>query len=60
MSGDRRILEKTVGNALSGKGAHVETKNLFAGLNWKVAGTRPEGGGQAPRTCLNKTTCPAW
>ena len=43
MSGDRKILEKTVGNALSGKGAHAETKNLFAGLNWKAAGRRPEG-----------------
>jgi len=43
MSSDLKILEKTVGNALSGKGAHVETKNLFAGLDWKAAGTRPEG-----------------
>lgn len=43
MSNDREILEKTVGNALSGEGAHVGTKNLFAGLNWKLAGTRPEG-----------------
>ena len=43
MSSDRKILEKTIGNALSGKGAHAETKNLFAGLAWKVAGRRPEG-----------------
>jgi uncharacterized damage-inducible protein DinB len=43
MSNARKILEKTVGNALSGKGAHVGTKNLFAGLGWKVAGVRPEG-----------------
>jgi uncharacterized damage-inducible protein DinB len=43
MSSNRKILERTVGNALSGKGAHVQTKNLFAGLDWKVAGARPEG-----------------
>jgi uncharacterized damage-inducible protein DinB len=43
MSSSRKILEKTISNALSGKGAHVGTKNLFAGLDWKVAGARPEG-----------------
>jgi uncharacterized damage-inducible protein DinB len=43
MSTDGKILEKTVGNALSGKGAHADTKNLFAGLEWKATGTRPEG-----------------
>lgn len=43
MRSDRKILEKTIGNALSGKGAHVATKELFAGLSWKVAGARPEG-----------------
>jgi uncharacterized damage-inducible protein DinB len=47
MSSDRKILEKIIGNALSGKGAHVATKNLFEGLNWKVAGRQPEG---APHT----------
>jgi uncharacterized damage-inducible protein DinB len=43
MSTDRMTLEKTIGNALSGKGAHVATKGLFAGLNWKLTGTRPVG-----------------
>jgi uncharacterized damage-inducible protein DinB len=43
MSSDRQVLEKIASRALSGKGAHVETKNLFAGLDWKVVGTRPEG-----------------
>jgi uncharacterized damage-inducible protein DinB len=43
MSNERKILEKMVGNALSGKGSHVGTKDLFVGLGWKVAGTRPEG-----------------
>jgi len=32
MSSDRQVLEKIASRALSGKGAHVETKNLFAGL----------------------------
>ncbi len=43
MSGNRKSLEKTIGNALSGKGSHVATKSLFAGLGWKAAGARPEG-----------------
>jgi uncharacterized damage-inducible protein DinB len=43
MSSDRRSLEKTIGNALSGKASHVATKSLFAGLGWKAAGSRPEG-----------------
>lgn len=39
----RNMLEKTIGNALSGKGSHVATKTLCAGLGWKAAGARPEG-----------------
>jgi uncharacterized damage-inducible protein DinB len=43
MSTDGKVLEKIIGNALSGKGAHVGAEKLFAGLNWKLAGARPEG-----------------
>jgi uncharacterized damage-inducible protein DinB len=43
MSGSRNIPEETIANALSGKGAHAATMNLFAGLDWKVAGARPKG-----------------
>ena len=43
MSDDRKLLEKIIDNALSGKGAHVATKNVFEGLDWKAAGARPEG-----------------
>lgn len=43
MSSDRKILEKTIGRALSGKGAHVEAKKAFEGLPWKIAGGRPRG-----------------
>ena len=32
-----------MGHALSGKGAHVDTENSFAGLDWKITGARPEG-----------------
>jgi len=43
MSGKSKIIEKTVGNALLGKGSHAATKDLFAGLDSGVAGARPEG-----------------
>ena len=43
MNGDRQVLEKTVSYALSGKGAHVEAKNAFEGLDWKLAGICPDG-----------------
>lgn len=42
MPGERRVLEKMIGNALSGKGAHVEAKDALDGLDWRVAGARPE------------------
>ena len=43
MNSDLKIVRKAVGHALSGKGAHVDTENSFAGLDWKITGTRPEG-----------------
>jgi uncharacterized damage-inducible protein DinB len=43
MSDYGKLLERAIGNALSGKGAHVGTKNIFEGLDWKTAGTRPSG-----------------
>ena len=43
MRDNRKLLESMIGDALSGKGAHVGTKALFDGLDWKAAGTRPEG-----------------
>jgi hypothetical protein len=47
MSGDQAMIQKAVEKALSGKGAHVATQNLFEGLDWKLAGERPAG---APHT----------
>jgi uncharacterized damage-inducible protein DinB len=43
MTTDGKILEKMILRALSGKGAHVEVKDAFAGLDWKLAGMQPEG-----------------
>jgi uncharacterized damage-inducible protein DinB len=41
MNREHEILSRAVGNALSGKGGHVEVKGILDGLDWKVAGTRP-------------------
>jgi len=38
-----KIIQAAVLDALSGKGAHAATKNLFEGLDWKLAGMRPKG-----------------
>ena len=43
MTNDHGVFTRTVGHALAGKNAHVETGTLFAGLDWKLAGVRPEG-----------------
>ncbi len=41
MNIDRQVLVKMIGRALSGEGAHVEAKDVFAGLDWKLAGAVP-------------------
>lgn len=43
MTGNGKALENLARRALSGEGAHVETKTIFAGLDWKAAGTKPDG-----------------
>jgi len=43
MDKKEEILEKTVGHALSGEGAHAGSRNVFEGLDWKLAGTKPAG-----------------
>jgi hypothetical protein len=35
-----KVPERMVAHALSGKGAHVETRSIFAGLEWNLAGTQ--------------------
>jgi hypothetical protein len=39
---DRQIIHNALGHALSGAGAHAETATVFAALDWKLAGIRPE------------------
>jgi uncharacterized damage-inducible protein DinB len=43
MNSHEKIMQAALLDALSGKGAHAATKNLFEGLDWKLAGARPEG-----------------
>ncbi len=56
MSGNHPILEKAVMRALSGEGAHVNAKKVFAGLNWKLAGVRPAGVSHSIFELLNHLT----
>lgn len=53
MQADRKMLNRAIGHALSGKGAHVEANKVFSGLNWKLAGARPEGASHSPFQVLN-------
>lgn len=43
MADDLNVLLEATSKALSGRDAHVEAKGVFAGLDWKLAGARPEG-----------------
>jgi uncharacterized damage-inducible protein DinB len=41
MRADSKALEKLARRALSGKDAHVATKEVFSGLDWQAAGSKP-------------------
>ncbi len=43
MKSSQMVLEKAVRDAISGTGAHVEAKHALGGLDWKTAGSRPDG-----------------
>ena len=43
MNGDPNVLTKVLNFSLSGKGAHVEAKAVFDGIDWNLAGVRPKG-----------------
>jgi uncharacterized damage-inducible protein DinB len=43
MTENDKILAKVVGRALSGEGAHVESAGVFAGMDWRLAGSQPPG-----------------
>ena len=42
------ILMKTVERALSGEGAHADSRSVFEALDWKAAGARPAGAPHRP------------
>jgi uncharacterized damage-inducible protein DinB len=50
---DSNVLKKTLGDALSGKGSHVEAGKAFEGLDWKIAGERPGGAPHSIYQLLN-------
>lgn len=56
MTGNRKILSQVMSRALSGEGAHVETKEIFSGLDWKKAGARPRGVPHSMYQLLNHMT----
>jgi uncharacterized damage-inducible protein DinB len=43
MSTDREALGECLEQALSGRNAHALTADIFDGLEWELAGARPEG-----------------
>lgn len=43
MKDDGKALEMVARTALSGKGAHVQTREVFSGLSWQAAGSKPRG-----------------
>jgi uncharacterized damage-inducible protein DinB len=43
MSDDGKALEKLAQRALSGEGSHAGTRDVFSGLDWRSAGSRPRG-----------------
>jgi uncharacterized damage-inducible protein DinB len=53
MGDSRKILDKTIARALLGKGAHAGTKTVFAALDWKRAGQRPESAPHSVYQLLN-------
>jgi uncharacterized damage-inducible protein DinB len=53
MGSDRVVLEKMIGQALTGKGSHVEAKTAFEALDWKIAGICPEGSPHSIYQLLN-------
>lgn len=41
MSADGKAPERRARRALSGKASHAETREVFSGLDWKAAGSKP-------------------
>jgi uncharacterized damage-inducible protein DinB len=53
MASDRKVLEKTIADALSAKDAHVEPARALEELTWQAAGTRPDGAPHSVFQLLN-------
>ena len=53
MSDERKIIDKALRHALSGTGAHTETKTVFEALEWKLAGSLPAGAPHSIYQLLN-------
>lgn len=47
------ISARTLGHALRGEGAHVEVSAALDGMDWRVAGARPEGAPHSVFRLLN-------
>ncbi len=47
------VIEKALEQALSGRGAHVEVRHVFEGIDWKTAGALPGGAGHSLFQLLN-------
>ena len=43
MCEDIEIATRSISRALSGQGAHLDPTRVFENLDWKLAGSRPEG-----------------
>jgi uncharacterized damage-inducible protein DinB len=56
MAIDNTVIRKVLDYALAGKGAHVAAQKIFDGLDWKLAGTRPEGAAHSIFQILNHLT----
>jgi len=56
MATDRTVLSRTTSGALSGKNSHVESTKVLAGLDWKLAGARPEGAPHSAFQLVNHMT----
>ena len=53
VTGDRAVIAKAIQHSLSGEGAHAATYDVFSGLDWKLAGVRPENAPHSVYQLLN-------
>ena len=56
MAASDRDIQKTIALALSGKNAHVASKDVVAGLSWRLAGRRPDGAPHSVFQIVNHMT----